>query len=109
MIKKIKSNSGETLAETLVAILIAALSIVMVTTSVIVAARINDKAKKEDVSFVIGTPTEVGTVYASFSLDHAIDSEQTPEAISVVVRSTANGYYYYDYKTETGSGTGTGD
>lgn len=48
---KIKSNKGETLIETLVSILIAALSVALLTTSVMAAARMNKTARDADAEF----------------------------------------------------------
>lgn len=48
---KVKSNKGETLIETLVSILIAALSVALLTTSVLAAARINKTIREADEEF----------------------------------------------------------
>ena len=48
---RIKNNKGETLIETLVSILIAALSVALLTTSVLAAARINKTVSDADAEF----------------------------------------------------------
>lgn len=48
---KIKCNKGETLIETLVSILIAALSVALLTTAVVAAARINKTIREADEAF----------------------------------------------------------
>lgn len=48
---KLKSSKAETLLETLVSILIAALSVTLLATSVMVAARINKAANDADLRF----------------------------------------------------------
>ena len=52
MLKKIKQKKGETLVETLAALLIATLSVMMLTSAITASARINGKNREADEKFV---------------------------------------------------------
>lgn len=52
ILKKIKNGRGETLIETLVALLIVVLPFVFLSTTVVTAARINHKIREDNSSFV---------------------------------------------------------
>ena len=63
--KKTKSRAGETIAETLVAVLIIALAFVMLCGAVGAAARVNASANNNHTAF---TATEKGTATATVNL-----------------------------------------
>lgn len=113
MKSKLLSNAGESIAETLVALLIAALSIVMVTGSVVTAARINKRTADQETDFVIPAETSSNTVQSNAVLtidDKGIDDikgDGTPESIVVKIKKTDSGYCYYEYKYSEPAGTGS--
>lgn len=59
--KKLKSRSGETIAETLVTMIILALAVMMIAGAVVTAARVNKSADNTDTSFRTGTEVNTGT------------------------------------------------
>lgn len=101
MTDKLRSKAGETLAETLVALLIAAVSVAMVAGSVVAAARINAKTAKQDVDFSVVPETTQNNVPVTFKIDgKTADQLELPEGVTVsdvkvTVYGTDNGYYYY--------------
>lgn len=112
MIKKIRSVKGESIAETLVAVLIAAVSVVMVTTAIVVAAKINNTAKGK-----IETETEYSYTLVRESVDVKIakggsagDPSLLPDGetktVKVDVYKTGSGCYYYDNESKAEEGTG---
>ena len=88
-IKKLKSDKGETLVETLISMLIVVLSVTMLAGSIVTAARINQAAKD------MNAPVQLDNV-AVVKLTHvgAADSE-----INVTLYKTGGSvpYYYYEY------------
>lgn len=85
---KRRSSAGETLVETLVSVLIAALAFAFLSTAAVTAARINVSAR-QDVSFRYSTTTaaeapEIVTVTGAGKTDSA-----------AVTLYESNGYYYY--------------
>ena len=90
-IKKLKSDKGETLVETLISMLIVVLSVTMLAGSIVTAARINQAAK--DMNAPVQLDNASGTA-AVVQLTHegAANSE-----IDVVLYETVSvPYYYYE-------------
>ena len=86
--KKLKQKIGESIAETLVAVLILSLSFLMLTGAVVTAARLNHRAQNADVAFVSASSGETRNV--TVSLDGVAAD------VEVTVHQTENGYYYYE-------------
>lgn len=81
----IKNKKGETIVETLVAILIVAVCFVMLETSIVSAAKINKKASEENVPFI--------------KRDSDINGSCSISVNGVKVATckvTEEGYYYYE-------------
>lgn len=98
MKKKLKSTSGETLVETLFAMLVIVLAVMVIAGGVVTAARINKKAKDLDTTFQMSNvvtvteeaKTEVTITHGSVEPDEVpIDAWQTNDN---------NKYYYYSKK-----------
>ncbi len=71
--RKLKKNAGETLAETLVSLVIIALALLMLPGAVVAAARVNAKKEKQ-VIYMEKTPeaeegTSVGTCDVTFTMN----------------------------------------
>lgn len=90
-LKKLKEKGGETLVETLVAILIITLCMAFLTTSAVTASRVNAAAseeyKKTDFSFEGAEQTEK-TVTVKYGISGSADITVTEYA--------KNGLYYYE-------------
>lgn len=87
--RKINSNKGETLVETLTAIVIATLAIMLLTTSVISAAKINKKTSEMDVLFnTTETQTEetVKVIKSQFAGDYQLN---------IIRHNTDNDFSYW--------------
>lgn len=62
MIQKLKSNSGETLVETLFALLVVVLAMTMLAGSIVSAARVNKGAEDLDTAFQLSKAQAVSDV-----------------------------------------------
>lgn len=85
-----RRNAGETITETLLAMLVVTLAILMVTGAVVSAARINSRREMGDVSLVAGGADETPDVLVTVKMG---DVELQ---IPVTVYETGNGYCYYE-------------
>lgn len=97
--KKRRSKAGETLVETLVSVLIAALAFAFLSTAAVTAARIN-AAAREDVSFRYNAERkETVTVMAEGA---GSGTSQKTGSEEVTLYTTGNGYDYYTYTISSG-------
>lgn len=96
MIRKLKSNSGETLVETLFALLVVVLAMTMLAGSIISAARVNKGAENLDTAFHL---TDEGTV-GSVTVEHG-SGGNTAVPIKAYQTDDQNKYCYY---TTNGAG-----
>jgi hypothetical protein len=89
--KKLRQSRGESIAETLVALLIASLAIMLLTGAIVTSARINASLKSDDVAFRTerAGAASSGTAYIRYET-------QLPEEVPVAVHTTENGYIYYE-------------
>lgn len=97
--KKRRSKAGETLVETLVSVLIAALAFAFLSTAAVTAARIN-AAAREDVSFRYNAERKE-TVTVTAEGTHSGTSQKTGSE-EVTLYTTDNGYQYYTDTTSSG-------
>lgn len=88
-----RNNKGETIAETLVAVLISAVCFVGLQTSIVAAARINKQAENQIKSFQIDGSRSAGT-NSSVKVVRGSDV-QIVDNISVKYSKDGN-YYYYE-------------
>ena len=90
--KKLKANTGETLVETLISMLVVVLSVTMLAGSIVAAARINQSAKDMNAPVQLDNVSDIAAVV---KLTHvgAADS-----AINVKLYETDGSvpYYYYE-------------
>lgn len=97
--KKRRSKAGETLVETLVSVLIAALAFAFLSTAAVTAARIN-AAAREDVSFrYTAEQRKTATVTAEGTRS---GTGQKTGSEEVALYTTGNGYNYYTYTISSG-------
>ena len=87
--KKLKQKTGESIAETLVAVLIMSLAFLMLTGAVVTAARINHRAKNEEVAFSSGGTSTETAVSIGLGLSPS-------GSMNITLYETENGYYYYE-------------
>lgn len=90
-----KNQSGETIAETLVAVLISAVCFVGLQTSIVAAARINKQAENQIKSFEIEGSQPAGT---SGKVEIVRGTVSTPVDNIRVKYSKDKNYYYYESK-----------
>lgn len=95
--RKIKSKSGESIAETLVTMIILSLAVLMLAGAVVTSARVNKQADNTDTAFSVkdGVTKTSGTVTITDGSQDGTDSTTT---ISVEFYTTSNEYQYYDTK-----------
>ena len=89
--KKLWTKRGESISETLVAVLIMAMVFTMLTGSVVTAARINSRLKNDEAAFVAGASVDADGWGVTFSMN-----DQTRHQAATLYQ-TENGYYYYEY------------
>ena len=94
--KKLKSKLGETISETLVALLISTFALMILAGAVVSAATINSRISHTDVVFSKDA-AESGSSTVTISMD---GSDITPVEVSVDVYTTENGYIYYEKKAD---------
>lgn len=95
MKKKLLSRSGETLIESLVAILVVVLVFLFLTTAVVTAARVNKKVSEYDLSFRYSRAKDA-------TEDTLTISGGTETYTAQVDRYTDNQYTFYTQKTQKG-------
>ena len=89
--KKLKSDKGETLVETLISIIIVVISVAFMVTSVTVASKINARVKDavgSRISFTYDYAKEEGTG----SMTTMPEVSDSPVSVKIY---ESNGYYYY--------------
>ena len=103
--QKLKEQSGETIIETLVSMLIAVICISMLATSMLAAARINEKVRRkltEELSFQYSDPAQqTGVVQLTFT-----GASAEPEQVDITLYKSKNNYYWY--RSERGRASRTG-
>ena len=96
MMRKLKSKSGETFIETLTALLIASLVLAFLTTAIVVGAKINNKIKTTDTSFLY--PEETKDNRTQLTVTITADSDRTEKGFAEVYSYTDDSGYYHYYK-----------
>ncbi len=92
MLKRIKNKKGETLIEVLVSLVIIVLIMVMLPAAVVVAADLNSKAEKENLSSTMQRDNlKTATVKIKYD-------ETEKDLTGKVNVYESEGYYFYDYK-----------
>ena len=89
MNRKLKSNAGETLVETLFALLVVGLAMTMLAGAIMAAARVNKGARDFNTAFIRDNAEKV-----SSSVTVKI-SEKTPISVNAYQTNDQNHYYYY--------------
>lgn len=87
---KLRSNSGESIVETLVTMIILSLAVVMLSGAVVTSARVNQRVENADTAFISSQNRPVS---------HMISiSKGTGEGanLNVNLYQTENGYIYYE-------------
>lgn len=93
MRKKLRSQRGDTLMETLAALLLVVLTMAFLATSLVTAARINAGVRQTDTALKYDNSTEsLGT------LTITSDKSNSTAHKDVTVYEAEGGYRYYDYK-----------
>lgn len=85
------ANAGESIAETLVAVLIMALVFLMLTAAVMASARMNARLRNEDVTFETASNELIADDYPV-----VITVGGASGTVNAALYKTANGYYYYE-------------
>lgn len=91
---RIKETSGETIAETLVTMIILSLSVLMITGAVVTAAKGNEKADNTETAFVVSDESTVKTSVQPVTIGEQAGGIQVNGTVTVY--ETENSYFYYD-------------
>ncbi len=91
MVNKLRKNAGETIPETLVAVLIMAMAFLMLTGAVVTAARINSSVRNNEMTVSNSSQQTVDTAYAI-----TVKYDDTAQQMQSTLYQTENGYYYYE-------------
>ena len=100
--RKLKSKAGETIAETLVTMVILSLAVLMLAGAVVSAAKVNKKADNTDTAFTVGTVISgSGTNSATVTITQTNGTGGTgtlaeSATLPVTVYETKNKYIYYE-------------
>lgn len=94
----IKSTAGETLVETLISTLIVSAVVLMLSTAIVTAARVNAKAAKVNTTFD-ETKAELVSDAGDYSLEVNGDAVSTSGTNQKVQIYEQNGYVFYKYGT----------
>ncbi len=92
---KLKNKCGETIAESLVSVLVVAFAILFLSMAVITAARVNSKADHSQAALSSGAADSVEDAEVRISFE----GENTD--VPVKLYKTENGFYYYEYDETT--------
>lgn len=87
---KLKKNTGETIAETLISVLLIAICLVMISHAVVVAGKINRVSRDGIVPF-----NESGASTQACSIQ-VTKSSGTSTVSGMTCYETSGGYYYYE-------------
>ena len=93
--KKLRNRRGETLIESLAAVLLVTIVMVGLCTAVASAARVNAKVRDTDVSFQYAdgeTPTTVNITVT--------ENNATKDTFQANSYTAKNGYHYYQYQKQ---------
>lgn len=94
--KKLRDHRGETMIESLAAVLLVTIIMIGLTTAIASAARVNAKVRDTDVSFQYAdAPSKTINVTVKES-NVQIDTFSSDEY------TATNGYHYYEYHQEAG-------
>lgn len=97
--KKVRSDKGETIAETLVTMIILSLAVLMLAGAVVTAARVNKKADNTDTAFTKSTTNPVNkTVVITYTGKDGKDGTEQKLEINTDYYETENAYKYYEAK-----------
>ena len=90
--KKLGKKNGEPIAETLVAMMIVAMSLTILAGAIVSAAKVNDKVKNSQVSFENdGGDGELKSTQVVLKVGDTVKA-----SLDVYALNTGNGYYYYE-------------
>lgn len=98
--KKLTKNTGETIAETLVAVLITTMALTILAGAIVTAARVNAREKNQNEALILTQVTDdentaiedLGAVKITIKEGSNVISQGT----SAHKYRTKNGYYYYE-------------
>lgn len=90
--KRYRAQAGETLPETLVALLIVVTTFLFLTGAVVAAGRVNDSMKNDAVAFRVNRDTDEPTPSFEVVLDMDVGEDKT---VTVYKQEAENGYVYY--------------
>ena len=107
LFRRLKDESGETLVETLISVLIISAVFLMLCTAIVTAANINARATSIDSTFnaEAAEPTDAGqhTLKIGVGTDSPVDGDE-------FTAYTQNGYIFYEHvKADDGTKDGVGD
>lgn len=94
--KKLRSASGETLAETMVAMVIVVLGMMLLAGAIVAAAKVNASAREQNAwSDTVNGATEIVTIHASYT--NAAGEDKSADLGSYDLRwyETGNGGLYF--------------
>ena len=97
MNKKLKSNAGESLAETIVAMMIVTLAMLILAGALVSAAKINKKTRNMDTSF--STAVEMTVTDDTVEIVHG-NGTNVAVAVKSYTTNDKNKYQYYEDITE---------
>lgn len=96
-VKKIQGKAGETIAETLVTMIVLSLAVLMLTGAVVSAAKVNQKADNTQTAFTADQSTGNSKNVVITQNGNGTDAGTGRKIrITVNLHKTENEYYYYE-------------
>lgn len=92
---KLHSEAGETILETLVAVLIVTLSMMFLANAIVAAMNANTAIQNENVAFRSEDAVKVGDGAVTYSVEGTDLSKPSPKVTDVTVYKTNETEYYY--------------
>lgn len=91
--QKLNNKHGETIAETLVSVLIVAICMVMLANAVVTAGKINNVSRDDIVPFNVEGATSISATGCSISIERGTNSTNVN---GMTCKKTNGGYFYYE-------------
>ena len=93
--KKLRSNAGESIVETLVTMIILSLAVVMLSGAIVTSAKVNKKADNTETTFTTTNQQPVQSGIMTITDGSGYDTSSV--SLDVNIHKTEHDYIYYEY------------
>lgn len=92
---KVHSTAGETILETIVAILVVTISVLFLANAIVAAMKANNAIQNESIAFRFDDAEVVGSGAVTYSVEGTDPSKPSPQVATITVYKTNGAEYYY--------------